>query len=148
LQTPVAQVAPVSVHASLQQTLPTQCLEAHCASIEQTSAFARAVAEALAGARPDLVVSRMAKSLRAGRVLIDWSQNAPSKTTVCAYSLRALERPTVAAPLRWEEVEAALRAGDAAALRIEAAAALERAEGLGDLFAPVEDLRQQLPALP
>ena len=73
---------------------------------EQTKAFARAVAELVERAEPALAVSRMTRSLRAGRVLIDWSQNDPHKTTICAYSLRARERPTVSTPLEWDEVRA------------------------------------------
>jgi bifunctional non-homologous end joining protein LigD len=79
--------------------------------------------------------------------LVDWSQNARHKTTVCAYSLRARERPTVSAPLAWEEVEEALEAAHAGALSIEGGEVLERIERLGDLFAPTLTLRQELPAL-
>src|SRR4029079_14007503 len=60
----------------------------------QTKPFAKAVAEVLAGAEPDLVVANMAKAKRAGRVLIDWSQNDRNKTTVCVYSLRRTPRAT------------------------------------------------------
>ncbi len=74
---------------------------------EQTKSFARAVAELLEKRHPRQVVSRMAKELRPGRVLIDWSQNDEHKTTVCVYSLRARERPTISTPLAWEEVERA-----------------------------------------
>ena len=52
----------------------------------------------------------MAKELRPGKVLIDWSQNDEHKTTVCVYSLRARERPTISTPLQWEEVQRAARA--------------------------------------
>ena len=76
---------------------------------EQTKPFARAVAELLQKRHPRQVVSRMAKDLRPGRVLVDWSQNDEHKTTVCVYSLRARERPTISTPLAWEEVESALR---------------------------------------
>ena len=80
------------------------------ATYEQTKPFARAVAELLEKQHPELVVSRMAKELRPGKVLIDWSQNDEHKTTVCVYSLRARERPTISTPLTWEEVERAARA--------------------------------------
>jgi bifunctional non-homologous end joining protein LigD len=79
--------------------------------------------------------------------LVDWSQNARHKTTVCAYSLRARERPTVSAPLAWDEVEHALDAGDPGMLAIEAGEVLKRIERLGDLFARTITLRQELPAL-
>jgi bifunctional non-homologous end joining protein LigD len=112
---------------------------------ERTKPFARAVAETLEGKFPDRVVSRMTKSARPGRVLIDWSQNDRHKTTVCVYSLRARERPTVSTPLEWEEVEAALRAQDAERLVFDHAQVLARVEERGDLFAPLLSERQRLP---
>jgi bifunctional non-homologous end joining protein LigD len=114
---------------------------------DTTKPFARAVAELLERQRPDLVVSSMKKALRAGKVFVDWSQNDPHKTTVCVWSLRAKERPTVSAPLRWKEVEGAQRARDAQAISFDAAEALRRFERDGDLFAPVLELRQRLPPL-
>ena len=115
------------------------------ASYERTKPFARAVADALAARRPQLVVSNMKKSLRAGKVLVDWSQNDPHKTTVCVYSLRARERPTVSTPVSWEEVRRCLRAKDPALLSFEADAALRRIEERGDLFAPLLTMKQKLP---
>ena len=112
-----------------------------------TKAFARAVAELLEREHPDLVVSSMKKDVRVGRVLVDWSQNDVHKTTVCVWSLRAKERPTVSTPLRWTEVEAAVRAREASRLAIEAPAALARFAKDRDLFAPVLTLEQRLPAL-
>ena len=76
---------------------------------EKTKAFAHAVAESLEREFPELVVSKMQKDLREGKVLVDWSQNDPHKTTVCVYSLRAKEHPTVSTPVTWDEVEAALK---------------------------------------
>ena len=114
---------------------------------EQTKPFARGLAEHLERAHPDIVVSSMKKSLRAGKVLIDWSQNDEHKTTVCVYSLRARERPTVSTPLAWEEVEAALEAGDAGSLSFDSADVLARSAERGDLFAPVVDRGQALPEL-
>jgi bifunctional non-homologous end joining protein LigD len=116
------------------------------ATYEQTKPFAKAVAETLERKFPDRVVSQMSKARRPGRVLIDWSQNDVHKTTVCVYSLRAKERPTVSTPLEWAEVEAALAAGEAEALSFDHAAALERVEAKGDLFAPLLSEEQQLPA--
>jgi bifunctional non-homologous end joining protein LigD len=113
---------------------------------ERTKPFARAVAQTLEREQPKLVVSRMAKKLRKGKVFVDWSQNDQHKTTVAAYSLRARERPTVSTPLRWEEVERAAQRDDADALRFEAKEVLERVEEHGDLFAPVLELGQALPA--
>jgi bifunctional non-homologous end joining protein LigD len=112
---------------------------------DDTKPFARAVAEALEREHPGLVVSNMRKSLRPGKVLVDWSQNDPHKTTVCVYSLRAKERPTVSMPVTWDEVRAALKKRDTRLLTFEAGAALERVAKLGDLFEPVLSLRQKLP---
>lgn len=113
---------------------------------EQTKPFAKAVAELLEQAEPDLVVSRMTKTRRAGKVLIDWSQNDAKKTTVCVYSLRAAPRPSVSTPLEWSEVSDALDAGDPSRLAFEAGKVLQRVSELGDLFAPVLSLTQKLPA--
>jgi len=113
----------------------------------ETKPFARAVAEALAAKWPQLVVSSMKKSLRSGKVLVDWSQNDPHKTTVCVYSLRARERPTVSMPVTWNEVRDCLRAKDPSLLSFEADAALRRVERHGDLFAPLLSLKQKLPRL-
>jgi bifunctional non-homologous end joining protein LigD len=113
----------------------------------QTKPFAKAVAELLQEAQPELIVSRMTKTARPGKVLIDWSQNDRNKTTVCVYSLRAAERPTVSTPLEWDEVRAALDGGDADALRFEAAQVVQRIAERGDLFAPVLSLVQRLPAI-
>jgi bifunctional non-homologous end joining protein LigD len=115
---------------------------------DQTKPFARTVAQALERDEPELVVSRMKKDLRRGKVLVDWSQNDRAKTTVAVYSLRAREHPTVSMPVGWDEVEAALESGNADDLRFEAAAVLERIAERGDLFAPVLELKQKLPGGP
>jgi bifunctional non-homologous end joining protein LigD len=117
------------------------------ATYQSTAAFSRHLAQLLERQGPDQVVSVQRKDLRRGKVLVDWSQNARHKTTVCAYSLRARERPTVSAPLAWDEVEHALDAGDPGILAIEAGEVLKRIERLGDLFARTITLRQELPAL-
>jgi bifunctional non-homologous end joining protein LigD len=92
------------------------------------------IADRLARDHPDLVVSNMRKDLRSGRVLLDWSQNNPAKTTVCVYSLRARAAPTVSTPVTWDEVAAA---GKPADLVFTAAQALDRVAAHGDLFAPL-----------
>src|SRR5919109_3684829 len=71
------------------------------ATYTETKPVARTAAEVLEAHTPDRVVSRMARTLRAGKVLIDWSQNTEHKSMVCAYSVRAKERPRVSTPLRW-----------------------------------------------
>ncbi|GAA1891483.1 non-homologous end-joining DNA ligase [Lapillicoccus jejuensis] len=68
-------------------------------------ALAQALAQEMTAAHPDLVVWKMTKSLRPGKVLLDWSQNTAAKTTVCPYSLRGKAAPYVAAPRTWDEVE-------------------------------------------
>jgi bifunctional non-homologous end joining protein LigD len=117
------------------------------ATYEQTKPFARAVADLLAQRRPRLVVSRMARAARRGRVLIDWSQNDEHKTTVCVYSPRAGQTPSVSTPLTWEEVAACRDAEDPALLAFAPVQVLERVREHGDLFAEVASLRQALPAL-
>ena len=114
---------------------------------DDTKGFSHALAQLLEKQHPKEVVSVMRKDLRGGKVFIDWSQNDEHKTTVSVYSLRARERPTVSAPVRWDEVEAALDAGDAEALRFEAGDVVRRFDTHGDLFAPVEKLKQKLPSL-
>jgi bifunctional non-homologous end joining protein LigD len=115
-------------------------------SYETTKPLSRQIAELLEVQTPDAVVSRMARSLRTGRVLVDWSQNTEHKSMVCAYSVRAKERPTVSTPVRWEEVEGALDAGDADLLRFEMDAVRARIDEHGDLFEPVLSRRQELGA--
>ncbi len=109
-----------------------------------TSPFAKAVAQTLERAHPELVVSDMKKHLRQGKVLVDWSQNSETKTTVCVYSLRAKERPYVSMPLEWAEVERCLKKKDASLVFFEASDALKRVEKKGDLFAPVLKIKQDL----
>jgi bifunctional non-homologous end joining protein LigD len=99
-------------------------------SSDEISDYARQVAEQLERAEPKLVLSRMAKRLRPGKVFIDWSQNNAAKTTVTPYSLRAEPTPTVSAPLTWDEVEAdAIVAAD-----FGPAAVLARIDRYGDLL--------------
>jgi bifunctional non-homologous end joining protein LigD len=112
---------------------------------EQTKPFARRIAELLEQRMPELVVSRMTKRIRAGKVLVDWSQNAASKTTVTVYSVRARERPTVSTPVSWDEIASCRDAGDPELLNFETEDVLARVGELGDLFAPALSLKQQLP---
>lgn len=114
---------------------------------ERTKPFAQAVARLLQERRPELVVSTQAKARRAGRVLIDWSQNDAHKTTVSVYSLRATERPGVSTPLAWDEVVGCEQRGDAALLAPDPEAVLKRIMQSGDLFFDVLSLEQTLPEL-
>ena len=114
---------------------------------EVTKPFAKAIAQLLEKQTPDLVVSKMKKVERGGKVFVDWSQNHRSKTTIAVYSLRARERPTASTPITWEEVEAAADSGDGSSLVFEAGEVLKRIEQHGDLFAPVLELQQELPEL-
>jgi bifunctional non-homologous end joining protein LigD len=117
------------------------------ATFEQTKTFARSVATALASEMGDLVVDRQTRSLRAGKVLVDWLQNDRFRSTVAPYSLRATEPPGVSTPLSWDEV-LAVATGDqpASALSFSVDDVLDRIERLGDAFAPVLSIRQALPS--
>jgi bifunctional non-homologous end joining protein LigD len=115
---------------------------------ERTRPFAHAVALLLEKEYPKEVVSKMTKKLRKGKVLVDWSQNHPTKTTVAVYSLRAKDRPTVSTPLQWDEVEAGLKHRKPDRLAFEASAVLKRIEKHGELFEPVLKQRQRLPKPP
>ena len=112
------------LYADLPQRLPP----------DESSALAKEMAEELQAEHPKLVTSVMTKAKRGGKVFIDWSQNAGSKTTVAPYSLRGKERPYVAAPVTWDEVEAG--AEDPFGLeQLRLDEVLARAEEHGDLFA-------------
>ncbi len=113
----------------------------------QTKPFARKIAELLEQRMPELVVSRMTKRLRSGKVLVDWSQNDDHKTTVTVYSVRARERPSVSTPVTWEEVTGCLEEREPELLTFDTDQVLGRATDQGDLFAPLESLRQKLPAI-
>jgi bifunctional non-homologous end joining protein LigD len=113
---------------------------------EETRPFAQAIAQLLAKQSPDEVIAKMGKkTMREGKVFIDWYQNNERKTTIAVYSLRARERPTVSTPVSWEEVEKAVEKDDASRLVFEAGDVLKRVERNGDLFALVLELKQELP---
>jgi bifunctional non-homologous end joining protein LigD len=118
------------------------------ATYDETKTLARACARLLQERNPDLVVSNIRKELRGGKVLIDWSQNDDAKTTVSVYSLRARSRPTVSTPITWDEVAHCLKRGDPDLLTFDAAQVLKRVARLGDLFEPVQKLKQKLPQVP
>src|SRR5207244_4715624 len=118
----------------------------HLSTYDETNQFAFSLAQLLESLDPDRMLVDMTRSKRPGKVFIDWSQNDRHKTTVCAYSLRLRDRPTVSTPLAWTEVEAALEAGDVDALTFEAEAVVARAGELGALHAGSRKLQQGLPA--
>jgi bifunctional non-homologous end joining protein LigD len=114
---------------------------------DQTKPFARAIARLLEDRHRAQVVSEMKKALRTNKVFVDWSQNDDYKTTVCVYSLRAKDSPTVSTPVTWKEVEDCLKRGDPELLVFTAEQALKRVEKMGDLFEPVLTLKQKLPEI-
>ena len=114
-------------------------------TFDHTKDLSRALAAHLEGEHGDLVVSKMSKALRKGKVFVDWSQNDEHKTTICVYSLRAKEEPTVFSPVTWEEVENCLKKKNAKLLKFISDKTLARVAKMGDLFEPVEKLKQRLP---
>lgn len=113
------------------------------APVEEVHGYARGLAERLEKAHPKLIVSKMDKSVRRRKVLIDWSQNSAAKTTVAPYSLRGTDAPTVSMPVTWDEVERT--ASSAAPLRFDLADAVERVEANGDLLHPLYTESHSLP---
>jgi bifunctional non-homologous end joining protein LigD len=112
---------------------------------DQTKELSHALAEHLEREHSKLVVSKMSKALRKGKVFVDWSQNDEHKTTICVYSLRAKEQPTVSTPVTWEEVQTTSKKKDGRRLVFRCEETLKRVEKMGDLFAEVETLKQKLP---
>jgi bifunctional non-homologous end joining protein LigD len=92
---------------------------------------AQEIARELTKEHPDLVLWKMTKSLRPGKVFLDWSQNTGAKTTISPYSLRGRDRPYVAAPRTWEEIEEGAEDGLG---QLEADDVLARVEEHGDIF--------------
>ena len=116
-------------------------------SFQETKDFAHAVALMMQERYADAIVSNMLKALRKGKVFVDWSQNDEHKTTVCAYSLRAQPMPAVSTPVTWEELDTAARKRDKAMLYFEAEEVIGRVREEGDLFKPVAEMEQELPAV-
>ena len=114
-------------------------------TFDETKAFSHALASIIGEAHPDKTVTKMAKQLRQGKVFIDWSQNDDHKTTVCVYSLRAKEQPSVSIPLIWAEVERWFQSRKAESFFFSPQDALNRVKRKGDLFEPVLTLKQKLP---
>ena len=115
---------------------------------DDTKPFAHAIAEMLEKQHPDLVLSSMSKAARERKIFVDWSQNDRIKTTVGVYSLRAKDFPTVSTPVSWAEVEECLDRKDPDLLSFLSDEVLARYTELGDIFLPVQELKQTLPELP
>ena len=116
-------------------------------SYEQTKTFSHFLAKALEKHRPDLIVAKMKKDLRAGKVFIDWSQNDEHKTTVSVYSLRAKDHPSVSTPVTWTEVQAVYNEQKPDLLDFDSRQVLERVKLHGDLFAQVLSVKQHVPVI-
>ena len=114
-------------------------------TFDQTKELARDIARHLERKHFKLVLSEMSRALRKGKVFVDWSQNDEHKTTVNVYSLRAKELPTVSTPLAWKEVEAGLHKKDRQLLAFTSDQVLKRVDKFGDLFDPINTLKQKLP---
>jgi len=112
---------------------------------DQTKDLSRALAQNLEGEHADLVTSNMSKAVRKGKVFVDWSQNDEHKTTICVYSLRAREEPTVSTPVTWDEVANCLKKQKADLLKFRSDKVVTRVEQMGDLFEPLEKVKQKLP---
>jgi bifunctional non-homologous end joining protein LigD len=115
-------------------------------TFDAAKSYARTVAGALASELPELVVDKQARTLRSGKVLLDWLQNDRFRSTVAPYSLRATDPPAISTPVTWEEVRA-VAAGEASAtsLSFDVAGVLQRLASMGDLFAPAISDRHALP---
>jgi len=112
----------------------------------ETKAYARALARELAASDPAHVLDEAKRELRAGKVLVDWLQNDATRSTVAAYSLRAMPWPTVSAPVTWDELEGALDERRPELLTFTPPDVLARIERDGDLFAPLLEPAQALPS--
>ena len=116
-------------------------------TFNDTKLFAHALAQLLEQEHPREVVSDMKKSIRTGKVFVDWSQNDEHKTTIGVYSLRARENPTVSTPVTWDEVERTVKKKDANLLVFRSVQTVARFEKMGDLLEPLLTLKQKLPKL-
>lgn len=115
------------------------------ATYGKTKEFAEMMAKVLAEKFPDQITGMMSKANRPGRIFVDWSQNDEKKTTVCVYSLRAREHPTVSTPVTWREVQSSVKSRRP--LQFDTEQVLSRVAKRGDLFAPVLSLKQKLPPI-
>lgn len=131
--------AKTSGSKGMQLLVPLNAPHSH----DHASDLAQAVARLLEQQTPEAVTATMKRSVRPGKIFVDWSQNSRHKTTIAAYSLRARSTPTVSTPITWDEVSDGAAGGP---LSFEMATVLERVEAHGDLLAPVLTKVQQLPS--
>lgn len=116
-------------------------------TFEDTKRFSKTVAEVIQRNYPDTVTSIMAKQMRKGKIFINWAQNGTSNTTVCVYSLRASEKPTVSTPLTWDELDSIASSGDPDTLQFLSSDVIDRVLKYGDLYADLLTRKQKLPYL-
>jgi len=114
-------------------------------TFDQTKPMAHAMAMLMEKADPKRITTNMKRDLRGGKVFIDWSQNDEHKTTVCAYSLRGTQQPSVSTPISWEELSKAVKAQNADAFLFSPADVVKRIKRKGDLLEPLLRLKQKLP---
>ncbi len=131
-------VAKTSGSKGMQVYVPLNSPHTH----QHASSFALAVGHMMVRLHPDKVLVEMRKSLRKGKVFIDWSQNSRHKTTIAPYSLRARSHPMVSTPIDWDEVS---DGADGTSLRFDADAVIDRVARRGDLFADAAEVVQVLP---
>jgi bifunctional non-homologous end joining protein LigD len=116
-------------------------------TFEDTKKFSKAMAEVLQHNYPDLVTAKMAKELRKKKVFINWSQNDPSKTMICVYSLRAREKPIISFPFTWTQLENLSKRGIPEKFLVLQSEAVSKLEKAGDLFQEIITKKQRLPYL-
>jgi bifunctional non-homologous end joining protein LigD len=112
---------------------------------EQTKSFSRAVAGILQKNYPALVTARMNKEYRTNKVFINWSQNDASKTMVCVYSLRAMDKPSVSFPISWKDLDRRAKQRNSERLQVLAPDAVKLAEENEDFYHEMLDKKQRLP---
>jgi bifunctional non-homologous end joining protein LigD len=114
-------------------------------TFKETKKFSRAVADVMQKNYPDLVTAKMDKEYRKNKVFINWSQNDASKTMVCVYSLRAMEKPSVSFPLSWRDLERLAKQGDPGKFQVLAPEAMKLADKNGSLYREILAMKQRLP---
>jgi bifunctional non-homologous end joining protein LigD len=120
-------------------------LDSKKTKFEDTKNFSRAVAGIMQKAYPDLVTAKLNKEFRINKVFINWSQNDASKTMVCVYSLRAMDKPAVSFPLSWKDLETAAKHNDHGNFVILAPDAIAKLEKNKNFYQEMLEIKQRLP---